>query len=169
MTTAVLVSQLLLLAYHQITSWFDFHPFNGVRNYSRQEKFAEVGVNAVLMGLPPIGFGFHLRGLMLFGVIYYFVLFVAELIIWWIPYFTVPTGGWRIVYNRALALATSNFAAGDTLSHWVEIHQRLHRDTITVLPLREGRPVPNLEHMILHAWTLVTALVTLIAYRGLRS
>lgn len=166
MITAALLSQLLLLCYHQITSWFDFHPFNGVRNYSRQEQFAEVGVNAVLMSLAPIGFGFHIRGLMIFGVIYYFILFAAELIIWWVPYFTVPTGQWRRVYNRLLALATSNFERSDTLNHWIEIHRRLHRGTITLLPLRDDRPVPNLEHTLLHAWTLVTAVLTVIAWRG---
>jgi|SRR5581483_308445 len=166
--TAALICQLILLAYHQITSWFDFYPFNGVRHYSRQEKLAEVSVNAVLMSLAPVGFGFHIRGLMIFGVIYYFVLFAAELIIWWIPYFTVPTGRWRVAYNRALSLATSNFEEGDTLNHWVAIYERLHRSTITWLPARAGRPVPNLEHTILHAWTLVTAVITVISYHGSR-
>lgn len=166
--TAALASQLLLLGYHQVTSWFDFHPFNGVRNYSRREKLAEVGINAVLMSLAPIGFGFHLQGLMLFGVIYYFVLLSAELVIWWIPYLTVPTGRWRAVYNRSLAFATSDFNKGDTLTRWVAVHERLHRSTITFLPRRQGRPVPNLEHTILHAWTLVTAVLTLLGYLGSR-
>ena len=119
------------------------------------------------MTLAPVGFAFHLHGLMTFGVIYYFVLFAVELIIWWIPYFAFPQGRWRIVYNRLLSLATSNFAPGDTLSHWVTIHQRLHADTITLLPLRDQRPVPNLEHMILHFWTLVTAVTTLVEFRAL--
>jgi len=161
---AALASQLILLGYHQITSWFDFHPFNGVRHYSRSEKAAEVSINAVLMSLAPIGFGWRIHGLMVFGVIYYFVLFAAELIIWWIPYFTTPTGRWRRVYNRALSLATSNFEPGDTLDHWVAIYNRLHRQTITLLPRREGRPVPNLEHTILHAWTLITAVITAVSY-----
>lgn len=161
--TAALVAQILLLGYHQLTTWFDFHPFNGARNYSRREKLAEAGSNAVLMSLAPLGFAFHVRGLMLFGVFYYFVLFAAELIIWWVPYLSVPAGRWRGVYNRLLALATSNFAAGDTLDHWVKIHRRLHADTITLLAARENRPVPNLEHTILHAWTLITAVATLLA------
>lgn len=165
---AAIVSQLLLLTYHQITSWFDFFPFNDVRNYSRQERFAEVGVNAVLMSLAPIGFCFHLTGLMIFGVIYYFVLLAAELVVWWIPYFAVPTGRWRAIYNRLLSIATSNFEEGDTLRHWTAIHQRLHRGTITFLPLRADRPVPNLEHTILHVWTAVTAVLTLVGYLGAR-
>ncbi len=163
--TAAVVCQILLLAYHQATTWLDLHPFNGVRHYSGAEKLAEAGSNAVLMSLAPIGFGCGIRALMIFGVVYYFVLFGIELIIWWVPYLTTPSGRWRSLYNRLLALSTSNFAAGDTLAHWTNVYQRLHRDTLTWLPPRGDRPVPNLEHMILHGWTLVTAIVTLVAYR----
>jgi len=34
--TLVIFSQIVLLAYHQITTGFDLHPFNGVRNYTRR-------------------------------------------------------------------------------------------------------------------------------------
>ena len=155
-----LICQLVLLAYHQITTLIDFYPFNGSRNYSRNQKLAEAGSNFILMGLAPIGFYFHIHGLMVYGVIYYFILFAIELIIWWVPYLTVPAGRWRVVYNRLLGFSTSNFQAGDTLAAWVAIYNRLHRGTITFLPDRADRPVPNLEHTILHAWTLVTAIVT---------
>lgn len=73
---------------------------------------------------------------------------------------------YRTIFNWLLRISTSNFEKGDALDHWVAIHQRLHCDTITFLPHRAGRPVPNLEHMILHALTLVTALLTLMAYLG---
>jgi hypothetical protein len=164
--TPVVLSQLGLLVYHQATTNFDFYPFNGARNYSRNEKLAEAGSNAVLMSLAPIGFGFHIKSLMVFGVVYYFVLFAIELIIWWVPYFTVPSGSWRAIYNRLLSCSTSNFEKGDTLDHWVAVYNRVHRGTITLLPARGSRPVPNLEHTILHAWTLVTAVVTALAYFG---
>lgn len=159
-----LIAQIILLAYHQTTTWFDFHPFNGVRHYSRSEQFTEAGANAVLMSLAPIGFAFHVTALMRFGVVYYFVLFAIELLIWWVPYLSIPRGLWRLIYNRLLAFATSKFGPGDTLDRWVAIHQRLHADTVTLLPRRAGRPTPNLEHSILHAWTLVTAIATLVAF-----
>src|SRR5882762_1821967 len=108
MITALLI-QIVLLIYHQLTTWLDLHPFNGARHYSRKEQFAEAGVNAFLMSLAPIGFAFQVRGLMTFGVVYYFVLFAIELLIWWIPYLTVPAGRWRSIYNLLLSLATSNF------------------------------------------------------------
>jgi len=129
-----------------------------------KSNLPKAGVNAFLMSLAPIGFAFQVRGLMTFGVVYYFVLFAIELLIWWIPYLTVPAGRWRSIYNLLLSLATSNFEKGDTLEQWVTIHQRVHRDTITFLPIRPNRPVPNLEHTILHVWTLVTAVATSVAY-----
>jgi hypothetical protein len=163
----VLFCQVALLAYHQVTTLVDFFPFNGARNYTRNEKLAECGVNGLLMGLPPIGFAFHIPALMGFGVVYYFVLFGIELLIWWVPYLTTPTGRWRVVYNRLLAIATSDFQSGDTLARWQDVHSRLHRGTITLLPRREERPVPNLEHTILHLWTLITAIVTAVYYFGI--
>jgi hypothetical protein len=159
MITALLC-QIVLLVYHQATTYLDLFPFNGAKSYSRQERLAEMGSNAVLMGLAPLGFAFNLRALQMYGVVYYFVLFLIELVIWWVPYFVVPKGRWRRVYNATLAIGTSNFQPGDTLTHWIDIYQRLHAETVTILPRRAGRIVPNVEHMILHVWTLVTALVT---------
>jgi len=161
-----IICQLALLAYHQVTTFFDFFPFNGARNYSFKEKLAEGGSNFVLMILAPIGFGFHIHGLMTYGVVYYFILFAIELVIWWIPYFTVPSGRWRSIYNLLLSFATSNFEKGDTLTKWCKIHRRLHSGTITFLVVRGNRPVPNLEHTILHAWTFITAVVTAVAWRA---
>jgi hypothetical protein len=168
MLKLAIAAQLLLLSYHQITTLIDLHPFNGVRHFARKEKMVEAGVNFVLMGLPPLGFAFNITGLMTFGVIYYFCLFFIELIIWWVPYFTVPAGGWRNIYNFLLALGNGDFAKGDTLARWYEQHNRLFTGTIRFLPARGERPVPNLEHCILHAWTLVTALVTATAYYAIR-
>jgi hypothetical protein len=158
------VCQLLLLAYHQCTTVIDLYPFNGVRNHSGRERWVEAGVNAILMSLPPIGYFFGIRGLMIFGTVYYFALFFIEIVIWWIPYFTVPTGVWRAIYNRFLVLATSNFEKGDTLDNWTAIHRRLHSGTISPLPPNRGPIVPNLEHILLHVWTLVTALATAVTF-----
>lgn len=162
--TLLILTQVALLIFHQVTTIFDFHPFNGVRYYSNKEKLVEAGSNGLLMSVAPIGFGLHIKALMSFGVVYYFVLFAIELLIWWVPYFTVPSGQWRTIYNRILSCATSNFEKGDTLDNWVAIYNRIHRGTITIWPLRENRPVPNLEHTILHVWTLVTAVLTARRY-----
>ena len=157
---AALVCQLVLLAYHQVTTYFDLFPFNGARRYTPMERRAEMGSNVILMGLAPIGFAFDIRPLQIYGAVYYFVLFAFEIIIWWIPYFAEPQGKWRGVYNFALSLGTSNFQAGDALSHWLEVHRRLHTGTLSIVPRKPKRVVPNLEHTLLHAWTLVTAVVS---------
>jgi hypothetical protein len=137
-----LLFQLLLLAYHQATTWCDFFPFNGVRFYSRRERALEASSNLVLMALPPIGFFLHVPALMKFGVIYYFVLFAIECATWWGPYF---------------------FGASPK---WAEMHVRLHGQTITPLPRREGHPPPNLEHLILMVLTVTAAIATQFAYRA---
>ena len=38
-----ILCQMVLLAYHQVTTLVDLHPFNGARNYSRRERLAELG------------------------------------------------------------------------------------------------------------------------------
>ena len=163
---AAIASQLVLLVYHQATTLLDLFPFNGARNYTRQERFVEMASNVVLMSLAPIGFAFHFRPLQIYGAIYYFVLFAIELVIWWVPYFFEPRGALRRLYNFVLAVGTSNFQAADTLVHWHATYERIHAGTITLLPKRAGRIVPNLEHTLLHAWTLITALVTCRAIRA---
>ena len=163
MILLAIVCQLVLLLYHQITTWFDFYPFNGSRHYRRAEKLMECGVNGFLMLLPPLGFGFDILWLMRIGAVYYFLLFVVELLLWWVPYLKASTGGWRWIYQHLLLLATLDFEPGDRVARWENAYERLHRGTITPLPARGNRPVPNLEHMILQAWTLLTALVTAAA------
>jgi|HubBroStandDraft_4_1064222.scaffolds.fasta_scaffold426276_1 hypothetical protein len=161
-----LVCQIALLAFHQITTFVDFLPFNGARFYSVRERLVEMSVNAILMTLAPIGYVFQIQGLIIYGVIYYFVLFTVEVAVWWIPYFTVPHGKWRNAYNAVLSVATSDFKKGDALERWLTVYQRIHANTVIVLPIKNGRIVPNLEHLLLHGWTLVTAIATLAAYRA---
>ena len=150
-----------------MTTLLDLYPFNGARHCTIRERSTEAGVNALLMSLASIGFIFRIHGLMLYGLIYYFVLFAVELIIWWVPCLSVPTGRWRLVYNRLLSVLTSHSEPGDTLDHWVAIHERIHSGTFSLVPKRPGRITPNLEHMILQILTLVTAILTLVAYRRL--
>jgi hypothetical protein len=163
MRNTALACQILLLAYHQLTTLIDLHPFNGVRSTSRSERFIEAGINAVLMSLAPVGFAFEVRGLEIYGVVYYFVLFFFELVIWWVPYFSAPSGRWLRVYNFLLSVATTNFSEANPLAGWTDRHVRMHRSTITLLPRGRGPIVPNLEHTILHVWTAVTAITTLAA------
>ena len=142
MLTLAIALQIIHVLYHQVTTLLDLFPFNGVRFYSRREQLLEAGINLVLMSLPPLGFVLHVPSLMLFGVVYYFVLLAVEFTTWWVPYLFGPS------------------------QKWLDVYTRIHSQTITVLPRRGTNPVPNLEHLILHSLSLLTAIVTLIAYRS---
>jgi hypothetical protein len=133
--------QIILVAYHQVTTLCDLFPFNGVRFYKRHETLIEAGVNLVLMSLPVVAFIFHVTALMKFGVVYYFVLFAVECATWWAPYFLGPSPKFKSLYER------------------------IHSQTIMVIPRRGSNPAPNLEHLMLMALTLLTAIVTFIAFR----
>jgi len=143
MVRLAITLQIILVLYHQATTLFDFFPFNGVRFSSRRERLIEAAVNLVLMPLPPIGFILRAPLLMKFGLVYYFILFGVECATWWAPYFLGPS------------------------PKWLELYNRIHRQTITVLRRRPNQPAPNLEHLILMALTLLTAIATLIAFRSL--
>ncbi len=140
MIVTLVVVQLILLIYHQVTTWFDFFPFNGARNYTVKEKCLEAGSNCILMSLAPIGYIFKIADLVIYGAYYYWILFAIEVLTWWVPYFFKPS------------------------KKWAEVHERLHGETIMFLPHRGNNPAPNLEHTILHGWTLVTALLTTYCY-----
>ncbi|HVV72478.1 MAG TPA: hypothetical protein VHI52_13435 [Verrucomicrobiae bacterium] len=138
-----LALQLLVLAYHQVTTRFDFYPFNGARFASPKERQAEAGMNFVIMCWPPVGFACGWPGMMKAGVMFYFVLLACIGATWFIPYF---------------------FGASPK---WQEIYSRVQGRTLMVLPRRGNNPNPNLEHLILMALTLAAALASLAAYRRL--
>jgi hypothetical protein len=138
----VVLIQLLLLGYHQFTTAVDLFPFNGVRFTKASERRVEQAVNGLLMGLPVVGFLFHIEGLIYYGVAYYFILLAVECATWWVPYLFGASG------------------------RWLEIYLRVHSRTIGVLPGRAGRTAPNLEHLILMMLTALTAFVT---YRDFRT
>lgn len=140
MTTAAMLLQLSLLLFHQATTLFDFYPFNNVRHYTFGERLLECGVNGTLMSVPLIGFVFHLEWMMLAALVIYPVLLIGEYLNWWRHYFFGATESWQQTYDR------------------------LFRNTIIVLPPIKNHPVPNLEHTLLHSLTLLTAIVTYIAY-----
>jgi hypothetical protein len=135
-----LVTQLLLVAYHQATTLFDLYPFNNVRDYTVKERLTECLINGITMIMPFIGFYFHVAWMMMAAIIIYPALLIAEYFNWWQPYLFGASEPWQKVYDR------------------------LFRSTIIVLPAVKKNPVPNLEHLILHGLTLITCIVTYISY-----
>lgn len=140
MFVSAIIWQLILLAYHQTTTLVDLFPFNGARNTTVKEKLAESISNLVLMSLAPIGFIFGILPLIVFGTVYYIVLFGIEFATWWIPY----------------------FAGGSKM--WCETWDRVHSRTWIVLPKRGNNPIPNVEHLILMGLTLMACYMTDTTY-----
>lgn len=143
MIALAITLQIIHLVYHQVTTLFDFFPFNGVRLSSWQLRLTDAGTSLIPMAVPPIGFIFHNQSLMQVGVVCNFILLGGEIATWWVPYFFGPS------------------------PKWLEIYNQIHRQTITVIPRRGSNPVVNLEHLILMVLTLLTTVVTLLAYRSL--
>jgi hypothetical protein len=139
MLLLVLTVQLAHLAYHQVTTLVDFYPFNNIRCYTRREMLIEASVNGVLLLIPPFAFVLQHRVLMGIGTGIYAVLFLGEIVTWWVPYFRGASEKWQGIYDR------------------------IFHETWRVLPPRGRNPVPNLEHTILHSLTL-TSLILSVAY-----
>lgn len=128
--------QVLLLVYHQVTTLMDFYPFNNVRQYTLRLRLTECVVNGIIMAIPPVGY--------LFDVAW------AKGAAPWI-YVGIVIGAWFSWYQKYLFGAT---AAQQTQ------YDRIFRPTIQVLPDVQGRPRPNLEHVILHVILLITLALT---------
>jgi hypothetical protein len=143
MLAVAITLQAVLLLYHQVTTLFDFFPFNGVRGNSLRERRLEAGVNLVFMGFPLVAFLVHRQSLMQGGVYSDFCIFAGECATWWIPYFFGPS------------------------PKWLEIYSRVQGTTIMVIPRRGTNPTPNLEHLILMVLTVSAAMAGLVAYRSL--
>jgi len=128
------------VTYHQLTSNFDFFPFNNIRNYTAVQRIAEVSVNFITMGFPVVAI--FLKNHTLTGVACWFLGFLlcGEYLAWWKPYLFGATDKWKNIYNK------------------------IHKDTIILLPPIKDNPVPNLEHCILHVLTLLTFIVTVMYY-----
>jgi hypothetical protein len=134
--------QVLLLAFHQVTTLFDFYPFNGVRFSRRQERRLEAAMNFCLMAPAPIGFILGSASLIRAGAAFYPILFACELATWFVPY----------------CIGAS--------PKWEEIYSRVQGRTIMVIPRRGNNPTPNLEHLILMVLTVATAWASIAAYRS---
>jgi membrane-associated phospholipid phosphatase len=151
-----LVLAVASLAFHLLTTLVDFFPFNNVRGSRPDERLTEAIVNGIplLLGIALIAVSGipAVRWLAWVAVAIFAILAVLGLLLWWLPYLADVTVPWATV-------------PGVT---WSELHARTYADTIIVVPPIGDRPRPNLEHMILHALFLGTAVTTLLHAVGRR-
>jgi hypothetical protein len=140
MWTVALALNMVHLSYHQLTTNVDLFPFNNIRNYTIRQRIAEVSVNLITMGFPVVAI--LLKNHTLTGVACWFLGFLlcGEYLSWWKAYLFGATDKWKNIYNK------------------------IHKDTIILLPPIKDNPIPNLEHCILHFLTLLTFIFTIFYY-----
>ena len=101
------IFQILWAIYFAITHWISMPPWNDLR----QELFAgERNINLIILGavaVSIIGFYFHYKPIMWFGVLFWSVSMIGHISFWWLPYFfgfpkvfieeDVPTTSWKFL------------------------------------------------------------------------
>jgi hypothetical protein len=135
-----LVLNVFHLAYHQVTSNFDFYPFNNIRPYTKFQRIAEVTTAGFLMGFPVVALSLHSHKMIGISCGLLGFLLLGEFMSWWRHYLFGPTKVWKDFYDKT------------------------HGHTIKFLPPIKDHPIPNMEHCILHVITLATFVVTLWYY-----
>ena len=136
---------LLLLIYHQITTWFPIFPWNDIANLSRKDILLEAGTNGLLMGL---GFvcmihantGFYHY----YPLIYYPFLLSGEFFQWWLPFISADFSKSKV-----------NF----------EYEERYSR-TVKFIPHKAGKRTPDANHTVLHLLTIVTTILVYVDRLG---
>lgn len=140
---AVLAIQIVTLLYHQVTTLFDFFPFNGIRYYTVKERRKEALINGITMLIPifltltnkPIFIGI--------GAVIWMLVVVGAFLNWWLPY-TTGISVYKMPNNET----------------WPQVHERIFAETIIILPRIKNNPTPNVEHMILHTFILASTIST---------
>lgn len=140
MWTIAFILTILHVSYHQVTTNFDFYPFNNIRNYTLKQRIAEASVNLITMGFPVVALLINNHKIV--GIACFFLGFTlcGEFLSWWKGYLFGASEKWKAIYKV------------------------IHKETITFLPPIKDNPVPNLEHCILHFLTVVTFISTVIYY-----
>ncbi|MDR3694393.1 hypothetical protein [Mucilaginibacter sp.] len=133
-----IVLSLLLLIYHQVTTWVPLFPWNDVKQYSRKELLAEAGTNGILManGTLCIVFGntgFHHY----YPLIYYPFLLSGEFFQWWLPHFSAKFAASKVNFD----------------------YERLFGRTTKLIPHKPGKRTPDANHIVLHTITVITVIV----------
>lgn len=143
---------LAAVAYFLVMTLVDLFPFNNVRGAKRSEQRTEVITNLPVMALPAglLGLGAALNqpvlGYAAGGV--ELLVAIGGVLLWWAPYLVGVTVPW---------------ATAGTGVTWSELHARTYAHTVIVLPRIGDRPRPNVEHMILHALFVASAVAAFLA------
>lgn len=148
MFTLSLTLLITTITYFEITTIIDLHPFNGVRHYTKKERYSEALRNGIVFLIPIILIFVANRWTLTVASFIMFGIVVGMLLTWVFPYLTG---------KEAIKLPDNQT--------WPEVYRRIFADTITILPRRKNpnMPTPNLEHTILFILVISSA-ITLALY-----
>ncbi len=136
MFITALTLNIIHLVYHQLTTNFNFFPFNNVRSYTLRQRLKEASIHGGLMTFCIISLIWDNKLVVGIATLYLFILLVGEYFSWWKHYFFGST------------------------KKWMELYDNIFKDTIIVLPKIKNNPTPNLEHCILHLISFLTFIAT---------
>ncbi|ACZ40584.1 hypothetical protein [Sphaerobacter thermophilus] len=135
----------LMLTYFAITNHVDLAPWNNLEAAGPQLASTLSGV--IPFSIIALGFALRIPLLMLVGTVYSYVWLLLQIRQWWIPYLFGSTP-----LHRAF--------------DWYTAHG--YDQTVRFLPVIEGRPVPDAQHVVLELLSLLVVIVTTVAYVRLR-
>jgi hypothetical protein len=132
-------SIVLMLAYFVVDNHVDLYPWNNL---------VEAQLPSTLTGVIPfsiyaVAFWFGVRWLMLVGTVHAYVRLGLQIRQWWIPYLFGPT-----FLHRSF--------------EWYR--EGGYDETVRFLPEMAGRPVPDAQHVVLEALSLVVVVTTTVAF-----
>src|SRR5690625_4826794 len=144
---SLLSIQILTLSYHQITTIFDFFPFNSVRHYSIKERNKEALVNGIIMIIAIIFSLTNISVLIGIGGVIWSLVLVGAVLNWWLPY-TTGRDFFKLPNNET----------------WVQMNERIFANTVQIMPNIKNNPKPNLEHVILHMLILGSSILSWVYF-----
>lgn len=131
-------SIVVMLAYFVVINHVDLYPWNNLT--SPQISSTLTGV--LPFGVYAVAFALRVRWLMVVGAVHSYVWLMLQIRQWWIPYLLGPTA-----LHRDLG--------------WYVAHG--YDRTSKVLPGIDDRPIPDAQHLVLQALSLVVAVAATIA------
>jgi hypothetical protein len=127
-----------MLAYFVLTNHVDLYPWNNLR----ESQWTSTLAGVVPFGIYAAAFTMRLRWLMLVGMVHAYVWLGLQIRQWWVPYLLGPT---------PLHGSFDWYFGGG------------YRETLKLLPPLGERPVPDLQHMVLQALSLLVVVAATAA------
>lgn len=133
--------QVILLFYFEMITLVNLYPWNDLSNYTKKEKWMEALINGFVIFMSLCLYLTHIKILMFIAVVCYFVFFIMQLLVWWLPYLT-----------------------GIHLKQFPKNLYDLHfRKTFKILPPIKDNIIPDAQHNVLQLITMATLLVSAIS------